>query len=544
MNKYLYFILALLLPAQLCIGATYYCDLTEVDAGTGTTGDPWQLSQAEDSGNVSAGDTVYLRGTGATITITSNSDANGSAGSPIIFKQWVGETQAQFTSVVIDGSSAPFYEFNGLKVDAGTGTSWVVAVSENLSGSGGEITFDGCTIHGYRPTTYPGGDYYPYYFDTVAPGTNYTMSFTTISGITLTIKNSSIMHGRRLLNLSDITSGTVLIENNTFDRCSEDFISSGGDNGVDNATYRGNVFGETYPASRNYGKRYWPGSATGTWAGHEGETVTQDTTNASGIYVGQDDGRFYIVADDENNLPVRTDQDVWRLDSDSVNVYFTPSDNGDSAHNDHIQLQGYDDNVTVEKNLFIANADYDGNGLKLAGNLGDGIIVKNNVFNFNTPNIAYAIYASQCSTYYRQIVNNTIISKQYNSIRFTNANGKYVLTNNIIISDITDAGSSITASNNIYSGSDPYSDANSIENQDFTDSPSGNNRYFNDYTNGDYSTFDTDSPQIDAGSSSGDIPDSDYVGLPRPSGTTYDVGAYEFFFGTHRGVTISGGTMQ
>jgi hypothetical protein len=60
--------------AVVAHAAEYYCDQTLSDDGSGSINDPWQWSQAENDTNVSAGDTVYLRGSGGNVTLTTNID--------------------------------------------------------------------------------------------------------------------------------------------------------------------------------------------------------------------------------------------------------------------------------------------------------------------------------------------------------------------------------------------------------------------------------------------------------------------------------------
>jgi hypothetical protein len=70
-----------------------------------------------------------------------------------------------------------------------------------------------------------------------------------------------------------------------FDRAGQDFINCAG--GAENVTISGSILAQTYGAHAYYSVHLWTGTAAGTWAGHEGDTVTKDTTNASGFYVGQ-----------------------------------------------------------------------------------------------------------------------------------------------------------------------------------------------------------------------------------------------------------------
>jgi len=537
-NLVVFIILMVSVP---CFGATYYCDLTLSGDGAGTSGDPWQWSQAEATGNVSDDDIVNLRGTGGAITLTTNSDANGSAGSPVVYQQWSGQTQAQFTSITIDGTTTPFYTFDGIKIDAGTGTTWVTAFTESWSGTGsGELTFQNCTIWGFRPTSYSGGDYYPYYIgDSSSTWQNiYAMNFNTVDGLTLVINGCTFQHGWRVFRLTQLTNSTVTITVNTFDRAGEDFINV---SGSDNVTMSLNSFSLTSPLSHYYAVWFWPGAATGTWAGHEGEAITQATTNASGLYVGQNGGNIFLVVDDSGNLPVRTNQQVWSLDSDSSNIFFTPSGNGDNAHNDHISVDGDSDNNTISRNLFNGSTGSRGQALKIDNAGIQSAIIQNNIikqWNGGT----YSLLINAVNDI--DVVNNVfdVLSNDLHGIR-TIAGTDILIANNILTGAV-DSGGTVTSVYNVFkSAADPWDGSDNLLSQDIDDSPSGNNRYFTSYTTGDYTPYDGSSPQVDAGSATY-APADDYVGTSRPQNSTDDIGAYEYIWGNMRGAQCTGCTIQ
>ncbi|MGD9222545.1 MAG: choice-of-anchor Q domain-containing protein [Desulfobacteraceae bacterium] len=501
--------------------AEYYCDLTLSNDGSGSTNDPWQWSQAENNTNVSAGDTVYLRGSGGNVTLSTNIDANGSDNSPVTYQQWPGQTQARFDSMVIDGTGAPHYVFDGINIDAGTGTTWVTAFIESWSGTGGALTFRNCTIWGFRNSGYSGGDFYPYYLgDTGSTFRNvHTMSFSNTDGLDLTIDNCTFLHGWRILSLYGMRNGNIMVTNNAFDRAGEDFINCSG--GTENVTISGNILGQTYGAQAYYSVHLWAGTAAGTWAGHEGDTVTQDTTNASGFYVGQYNGRIYIIADDESNLLSVVAPYTWRLDSDPANIYFSVSDDGDNQHCDYFSTEGCD-NIRLDANDFVYQP-YSAQAVKFAASANG--TMQNCVIRKWNSGIA-AVILENIGTV--NIFNNIIdpISNDAHTVRMISGI-QLNLANNILRGAIYQSGN-VTASNNVWTGSAVWSGSGDLTNQDLSDSPSGNSRYFTDFTNGDYTPYDgSSSPQVDAGSAAY-APDRDFLGVSRPQGRSDDIGPYEY----------------
>lgn len=526
-------ILLFLLFTAHCLAAEYYCDLTLSADGSGTTADPWQWSQAENNGNVSGGDTVFLRGTGGEITLTTQTDANGSTGQVVTYKQWSGQTQAQFTSIVIDGTESPYYTFDGIKIDAGIGTEWVTAFTANWGGEEGELSFVGCTIYGFRSTLASGGDFYPYYIKT-ASGTgpyenSYTFSISGNDGITLTIQNCIFKHGWRILRISATVATSVIISNSTFDRWGEDAINISSSS---NVVVSGCTFERDSIGTNNYAVFYWPGSATGTWTGHEGETITQDTSGSSGIYIGQYNSKLYIVVDDGNAIPSRTTSYIWRLDSDPTNIYWTPSGAGDNAHVDRISLGPSVSSIKVDKNLFDGRTNGAGGQIiKTTGETSSNIVISNNIF--DNIDRGYTLYLEPVNDV--TIVNNIMAIKDGNfdvySMRLLSSPGSWgncYFYNNIVSGWLDQSDGALVEDYSIIKA-DIECGANSLSGQDWTDSPSGNNRYFKNYANGDYRPYNSDSPQVNAGSETY-APSDDYLRIGRPQGGVDDIGPYEFIF--------------
>jgi hypothetical protein len=107
--------------------ADYYCDLTESDNGAGTTGDPWQWSQAQNDASTDPGDTVYFRGAGTTISLDQG-NVKGSGAGYVKFHAWSGQTAPSVTNATFLGSNAE------VAIVASTDT-WT-------AGSGDTIGFD------------------------------------------------------------------------------------------------------------------------------------------------------------------------------------------------------------------------------------------------------------------------------------------------------------------------------------------------------------------------------------------------------------------
>ncbi len=527
---------------NLIKNSTFYCDLTLSADGTGTIVDPWQWTQAINIANVVAGDIINLRGSTdiyANIKVITN--ANGTVGNPVKYQQWEGETQAQFKEFSVDKTGDAYYSFEGIIFDAGEGTASLTAFELHNVGSG-EVSFTDCSFLGFRSSSYSGGDFYPYYLgDTAATWSGiYTLDIRYCVGITLTLTGCTFNHGYRQLRVFNVGTGSITVSDCTFNRVGEDNLNIVNGN---NVLVTGCTFGVVAPASAQYATWYWAGTATGVWTGHEGETITQDTGTGtgyegSGIYVGQDSGRIYLIVDDKDYVPSRSDQEVWRLDSDPTNIYFTPSTSGDNSHNDSCSFENTADNIVVEKCYFKGEPSYEvnletryvqyGQALKFQGD--DDItnsVFKNNIID-KWESGTYALFVD--GTDNLQIINNTIIaiSNPLHGLRL--AAGTATLANNILSGGILGTAV-VTADYNIYSTStSPYgTEANSLYNQDFNNIPIGNTRYFTDYDSGDYSTFKLDSPCVDIGSSaySSIVPD-DYIGTTRPQGSAYDIGAYEY----------------
>jgi hypothetical protein len=97
-------------------GATKYCDLSLSADGAGTSGDPWQWSQAINAANVSAGSTVNLKGTKAAFAAITATNAKGTAGSVVTYQQWDGQTAAVFPYMTFTGPADFYITLSGFQV--------------------------------------------------------------------------------------------------------------------------------------------------------------------------------------------------------------------------------------------------------------------------------------------------------------------------------------------------------------------------------------------------------------------------------------------
>lgn len=509
--------------------ASYYCDLTLSLDGAGTSGDPWQWSQAINTLNCGAGDIVNIRGSRTAATTSSVvSQANGASGNLLTYQQWSGESQATFQKYTINGTGDAYFNFSDILFDGGIGTV-AVTVFELQHVGGGEVNFPDCTFYGFRSSLFSGGDFYPYYIGASPTYYEniYSISIRYCFGLTLTMEDCTFLHGWRAIRINEIRTSSLLFNRCSFDRIGEDALNIFG---ADNVTARNCTFGETYPISALYASWFWPGTETGTWTGHEGETITQDNTNDSSIFVGMDGGRIYTIADDINNIPVRTDTNIWRLDSDPTNIYFTPSGAGDNAHNDSLSVEGVCDNLLFEKSYYYSTVDAEtgatdyGQAVKFRDPDLTNVIFQNNIIDKWDAG-AYAILCESGTSV--SIINNIIIAVSNPLHGIRTLAGNFIISNNIL-SGGEDSGGNITSDYNIYvASSSPWNtESNSLFSQDLSNIPSGNDRYFTDYSNGDFTSYNNNSPNLDIASAIY-APSDDYIGTTRPQGIGDDIGAYE-----------------
>ncbi len=392
----------LILP-QAAQAATYYVDTNNGNdaAGNGDSLLPWKtFSKAQSV--IAAGDTVYMTGDFGSIAFNSSSPV-GTSDNWITYAKWPGKTDPSFTYISLSGiNKSAYIKFDGIRVDPGyvTTSKGIVVSLNNVDYVDFENSyFEGEKVAGAEINSAP---FAPYTFrnsSIISSGASSTGKSSYITINNCKFKNS--FTGLCITQYPTTTTRLVehwTITNNEFSDTAEDCITlscSGyliiSDNYFHDTSQYKDVF-------------YWPGTASGDWSDKQWQTVTQDTTNASGLYYKTVDGYFYIFADDANHLPFRSNMYVWRLDSDPTNTYFTPSKNGDSTHVDEIAFQSATHDTIVERNTFINDAT-GGQIIKVEA-AADNIIFQNNLFISHAYTSAYPLCIAGNNT---KLYNNTIV---------------------------------------------------------------------------------------------------------------------------------------
>jgi len=513
----------------------YYLDpATGDDEDAGTSSAPWETWSHAQS-QLEAGDTLYCTGTLGEIDMTS-SDPNGTSSAPITYAAWSGKSQPHIAELTFDGTVKNAYlVFDGFKFDPGYVTTAGLTTNNavNLDGAS-HVTFDGCYFEGPKMSGMT-GDYAPYLVmegtppPAVTAGNPGNASYITIINSTFSYANTSI----RMVEHPSYPTKLVrhwLVEGNTFEEASEDFITVGlsGD-----STICDNVMATQISRRSPF---HWGGTATGTFpAERSWAPMTQDTTGASAKFYRISGGRLYVYPDDEDNEVVRNNSYVWRLDSDPTNVYWTPSGNGDSTHVDCIAVQGATENLIVARNWMETNPG-GGQAFKLdyvSGQPTD-ILIENNMFICLSEAPTYLILIQGGSdTIFRH---NTVYpgpnAPLARGIRFLEKTGgewtNLQFYNNIISGAVVSSGEA-TSDYNLWM-STPPSAFNAGSNTITVSGVSGVD--FVDESNGDFdleSTSDAvdagdpdEAPGVDAEHTEG----IDYEGLDRDGSP--DMGAYEY----------------
>jgi hypothetical protein len=221
------------------------------------------------------------------------------------------------------------------------------------------IVFDECTIVGrYNSNiTAEMSDYYPQFWDlaedsAIVYSNPYNPTYITISDCTIRNAFRFMTAGR---------ASNWLIANNTMYGNSEDGVNLTNPKG--NSSITGNIITDTDPHRCRY---YWPGTATGTWAGHEYQTCTQDGSGATALFYQL--GTTWQCYPNRTATPVvTTPTGVWRLDDPNfAGVYFTPSGIGSKYHADQVVIAS---NVTGDYTFTIT-----GNWIE-SGNDATGTII-------------------------------------------------------------------------------------------------------------------------------------------------------------------------
>lgn len=247
MKRFLVALLALAIGAGTAHATGRFVN-NQVSSGAGTIGAPFKwIRQA--TAVVSAGDTIYIRGSasGVTYTDTLSIGTNGSAGSPIVMRSYPGEiVLLRSSSTATISLTKSQWVFKDLIFDHGaSGTSLIraITIDGTHSAPASNITFSGCEIRngGYD------GVYIVDARDIVFDGCN----------IHDFIYAGNDAHGIKIETVSDSSISrpfNVMVKNSTLSRCSGDgcqvfgvtgYLISGYATGID---FVNNVFTEGNPS--------------------------------------------------------------------------------------------------------------------------------------------------------------------------------------------------------------------------------------------------------------------------------------------------------
>ncbi len=341
------------------------CTLYVDESGSGdlcTESNPCPLDYATQ--NAKGGDVVCLMPGDYGEILFDGASATGTADEWIIYRNRPGSEAPHGTYITFDGTKkSAFTKFIGLLIDPGyvdaaRGLAGVV----NLKGAN-YVWFEDCHIEGEKiagaiPNASPLAPYVFIHGRVVGPGTNPG------DASHITIKGCTFRHGwDQLFVGEDARTPENKVENWTI--LNNDFARAGNDNINLNGSTNGHVIaGNYFHDQTQYNAEFcWTGTPAGDWSDKQWQTVTQDTTGASGFFYTLADGRcagidgevMAILADDPGHLPVRSNQYAWRLDADPANVFFAPAGTGDNGHVDMLTFQGPVEDTVVENNIF-----YDG----------------------------------------------------------------------------------------------------------------------------------------------------------------------------------------
>lgn len=495
-------------------------DLYVSPGGSGeqcTSASPCSLDYAID--NAVPGFSVYLDAGNYGDVVFDSSSSFGDTNNWITYSSWPGRVAPHVDSLEMPSVDTDSYlKFYDINFDPGyllTTKNTVDLAEANY------VSFDNCYFESAKVLR-ASGDFAPYCFSNSA--TIYTHHQDSSSHIT--ISNSTFKYGYNGIRIVSDYQTDWVISGNTMLEIADNTIQIGGAKNIlisDNKIHSGNKY--RFLA-------YWPGTATGDWSERQYETITQDTTNASGKFyqINDSSGYFELIADDENNKPIRSNQYVWRLDSDPTQVYWTPSGNGDDAHTDFISIEGLAEDIVIEKNLFYETT---GNGIKIGSTGGEpsNITIKNNII-YSEGGCLFFLAAGNNIQIYNNIMERGG-GKPVWAMRTLSGGPELYLRNNIISGVIHGAGT-VTASNNIWQIpesqlDDAFEEGNSFYDVDY-------DSLFEDRANRDYRLV-FDSLAIDAGYYMDTIVTTDYIDTLRPqdgddsSTAEHDIGAYEYFQG-------------
>jgi hypothetical protein len=460
--------------------------------------------------NIPVGSTVYCTGDFGDILFTSTT-TKGSAGEGYVtFINCAGQSTPLADEIYFDTDFNAYLKFIHWDVNHTSDSNPGVAV---LDGDVNYVQFEDCNFWWTYDEVgdFSAGDFAPYYIG-IGGASKYS-NFKSVwvdNGCSYwSFTNCNFEHGWRLLFL---LGHNHTVTGCTFKRCGEDHINCGGI--ATDITISNNDFTDTWSYYSCY--RY-PGSTDANWANYVGWPITQEVTGASGLYVGQADGKIHLVADDVDHLPTTTtaSNNNWVVDANQDAV-FDVTGVGTNQHCDHVSIESSSaSGITVERNYFHTGG---GQAIKVGANGGSPgpVTVENNKIRWNRSG-TYAILLEAGTD--NQIINNTVIhtSLSTGGIRLYGINVT-TLRNNIMTGGFKEAGT-VDSDYNVWGGAFPAgSEAHGIPNALLS---SG---FFTDYANQDY-TLIAGSGAIDLGDSNY-APATDYAGEARDANP--DIGAYEF----------------
>lgn len=483
---------------------------------------PCNLTYAQQ--NVVPGSTVYLmNGNYSDVTFDSNS-ALGNSTDWIIYEA-LSFQQANFSSMVFTiGEVDAYLKFYGIWFDPGYTSSPKEVVTLDDSDY---ITFDSCYFEGAKvdDSNINLGELGPYCHKNDA----IIRSLQTEDSDYITIVNSTFRYGHNSISPLGV-SDNWLIENNTITEFCDNGIQFAAGSG--NSTVRNN---HIYNSTSYKGWFCWEGTQSGDWSSVNIGDKFNQSGGATGrlFYIGLAssslgtcgtsgvDTVILLYPDNLSTVPTTTSQDSWRLES-NISIYFQPSANGDDMHSDMISIEGTGQNILVERNIL-----HDGTGhtqgIKIgrSGGISSNVTIRNNLVYDLNANVPMIYLEASNGNYF---INNIFDTGSYlYSVRFANSDIQSVYFYNNIISGFLYSSGTITESNyNIFENSvvpaQVGEGANSQTGIDF------DTLFVNRETN--YSTA-VGSVAIDNGTSIISFSE-DIEGSPRPSGSAWDIGAYEY----------------
>ncbi|HOI53736.1 MAG TPA: right-handed parallel beta-helix repeat-containing protein [Phycisphaerae bacterium] len=376
-------------PAAKAIGSRHYVDAAAgADTNPGTAEAPWKTWARAQTGPIRPGATVYCTGELGPVQITAK-DPVGKAGAPITYARWPDRSTPHITMLKFDPENLRdvhlvFQEFRfdpGFVPTSGPNVNNAV----NLEGAN-HVAFESCEFEGPKLAGNPQGDFAPYCIlerelcPTFTSGDAGNASYISIRNCTFANSSTCVRFSENAAMPQKRVEHWEIL-GCEFTSGAEDAILA--TRGAD-LTVSGCRF-----SNQNYAKSaiHWPGTAHGTWpANYTWGKCTQDGTGASALFYrmgadGHGQTRIYMLPDDKEHLPRRSQYGIWRLDSDPTNIYFEPSGRGECPHTDCIAVQGPVRGMLIENNRFEV-LPQSGQIIKLdpCGGHPEKVVIQNNLF--------------------------------------------------------------------------------------------------------------------------------------------------------------------